>query len=87
MSDYSHVIVRDTNTLKVLEDGEIGFLQFFSALPMSYPGFSILNDDLGYISERYNEGNREVLKFKVLSRLEKAEERGCGDTLPDNYYI
>ena len=54
---------------------------------MSYPGFSILNDDLGYISERYNEGNREVLKFKVLSRLEKAEERGCGDTLPDNYYI
>ncbi len=87
VSDYSHVIVRDTNTLKVLEDGEIGFLQFFSALPMSYPGFSILNDDLGYISERYNEGNREVLKFKVLSRLEKAEERGCGDTLPDNYYI
>lgn len=88
VSDYSHLIVRDPITLDPVRDGEIGFLQFMSILPTSYPGFSILNDDLGSITERKitNDG-REIVKFNVLSRLERAESRGCGDTLPDNFYI
>ena len=88
VSDYSHLIVRDPITLHPVKDGEIGFLQFMSILPTSYPGFSILNDDLGSITERkISSDGREIVKFNVLSRLEKAESRGCGDTLPDNFYI
>ena len=49
MPAYSEIIVRDTNSLEVLPNGKIGFLQFISPLPTSYPGISILNDDLGKI--------------------------------------
>tara|TARA_B110000444_G_scaffold90697_1_gene85728 strand:- start:70490 stop:71608 length:1119 start_codon:yes stop_codon:yes gene_type:complete len=88
VSSYSHVIVRDTRTLEVLEDGKTGFLQFISPLPLSYPGFSILNDDLGQITSRtINKDNNEIVEFSVNPRLDNAEARGCGDTLPDNYYI
>lgn len=88
VSDYSHVIVRDPITLRPLQDGEKGFLQFMSILPTSYPGFSILNDDLGSITERkISSDGREIVKFNVLSRLEKAESRGCGDTLPEKFYL
>lgn len=88
VSSYSNVIIRDTKTLEVLKDGETGFLQFISPLPLSYPGFSILNDDLGQITSRMiDKNNNEVVEFSVNPRLDNAEERGCGDTLPDNYYI
>lgn len=87
VSTYSHVLVRDTKTLKVVEDGKTGFLQFISILPLSYPGFSVLNDDIGYISKRKNINSVEQLEFKVESRLKNLEPRGCGDTLPKEYYI
>ena len=29
----------------------------------------------------------EVIEFIVSKRLDKSENRGCGDTLPENYYI
>ncbi len=87
-SAYSEVLVRDINSFEVVEDGKEGFLQFISILPLSYPGFSILNDDIGNIVFRSAESDKtDILEFEVLSRLEKAESRGCGDTLPDNYYI
>ena len=88
VSSYSHIIVRDTKTLEVLEDGKTGFLQFISPLPISYPGFSILNDDLGQITLRkLDKNNNEIVEFSINPRLDNAEARGCGDTLPDNYYI
>lgn len=88
VSSYSHVLVRDVNTLEIVPDGSTGFLQFISVLPLSYPGFCILNDDIGYISKRtLNKDRAEILEFVVQTRLEKAEIRGCGDTLPENYYI
>ena len=87
VSNYSHILIRDPKTLKVVEDGQVGFMQFLSILPLSYPGISILNDDIGYISKRTFEKNVEKIEFKVHSRLDKLELRGCGDTLPDHYYI
>lgn len=85
---YSHVLIRDTNTLKVVADGKSGFLQFISPLTLSYPGFSILNDDLGQIvSRKQNDKGIENLTFEVNPRLYNSEARGCGDTLPENYYI
>ena len=88
VSSYSHIIVRDVNTFKEVPDGQKGFLQFFSPLPISYPGFCLINDDLGHISKRLIDKERnEKIQFKVHSRLNKAVDRGCGDTLPDNYYL
>ena len=87
INSYSHVLIRDPKTLNVVRDGEIGFMQFLSILPISYPGFSILNDDIGYISSRRIVKNIEKIEFKIQSRLDRLEPRGCGDTLPNHYYI
>ena len=87
VSNFSHILIRDPKSLKVVEDGKVGFMQFLSVLPLSYPGISILNDDMGYISKRTLDDNVENIEFKVQSRLDKLELRGCGDTLPDHYYI
>ena len=88
VNSYSYALVRDPVTLRVLDKNETGFLQFISPLPLSYPGFSILNDDLGKISySSVESNNNEILEFTVNPRLDNAENRGCGDTLPDNYYI
>jgi hypothetical protein len=87
INSYSHILIRDFNTLQVVEDGKIGFMQFISALPLSYPGFSILNDDVGYISKREIKNGIELIEFKILKRLENMEPKGCGDTLPENYYV
>ncbi len=76
---YSHVIVRDTQTLKPVENGKTGFLQFISPIQISYPGLSILNDDVGRIVSSEN-GKQE---FEVIGRPENSAPRGCGDTLPE----
>ena len=80
---YSELIVRDTQTLRPVSDGELGFLQFISPIAYSYPGLSILNDDLGKIVSRKN----NVAEFEVHGRPENSEPRGCGDTLPENFLI
>ena len=87
VSSYSHILIRDPKTLEVAKDGDAGFMQFLSIIPLSYPGFSILNDDIGYISNRKIVKNVEKIEFKINSRLDKLETRGCGDTLPSHYYI
>ncbi len=87
VSSYSHILIRDPKTLRVVDDGKLGFMQFLSIIPLSYPGFSILNDDIGYISNRKINDNFESIEFKINSRLDKLESRGCGDTLPNHYYI
>ena len=80
---YSELIVRDPQNLRPVPDGEQGFLQFISPIAYSYPGLSIMNDDLGRIVTR----NNNVVEFEVLGRPENSEPRGCGDTLPENFLI
>jgi len=84
---YTNVIVRDPDTLKPVKDGEVGLLQFLSPIPNSYPGISLLNDDMGRIIKRNISNKIYELEFEVTGRPDQAEPRGCGDTLPDNYYI
>jgi hypothetical protein len=80
-STYATVIVRDPLTLLPVPDGTEGVLQFLSPLPSSYPGFSILTDDLGVIC------NDSLIKgvlhrtFKITGRAKNAEVRGCGDIM------
>jgi hypothetical protein len=78
---YSDVIVRDPVTLKPLPDGEAGLIQVLSCLPTSYPGHSLLTEDLGVIRGCDLPGL--ALKgrcFEVLGRVPRSELRGCSDT-------
>lgn len=79
---YSRVIVRDFQTLKPVRDGENGLLQFLSPLPFSYPGVSVLTEDIGRVVARDREvDGRMGTHFEVVGRAVKAEPRGCGDIL------
>ena len=76
---FADVIIRDPITLEPLPNGETGLIQTLSTLPVSYPGHSILTEDLGVI-EGVDDQNRLGKRFRVLGRLPKAEVRGCSDT-------
>jgi hypothetical protein len=75
---YAEVLVRDPRSLEVLPDGEVGLLEFVCPLPHSYPGVAVLLDDMGRIVSRDPSAG-----FEIVGRAEKAEPRGCGDTMPE----
>jgi hypothetical protein len=78
---YSEVIVRDPVTLAPLPDGVPGLVQVISCLPTSYPGHSLLTEDLGVIRGEDPEGTGMGGRFfDILGRVPKAELRGCSDT-------
>ena len=78
-SNYSDVIIRDEN-LNECKTGQKGFIQLLSLLPTSYPGHSVLTEDIGEIIDDKNckcfgAGPR----FIVHGRLKSAELRGCSN--------
>jgi phenylacetate-coenzyme A ligase PaaK-like adenylate-forming protein len=78
---YSEIIVRDPVTLEPLPDGEPGLLQVMSCLPTSYPGHSLLTEDLGVIRGADLPGSTMKGRcFDVIDRVPRAELRGCSDT-------
>lgn len=80
-SNYSDVIIRDTNTLEPLPAGQTGLIQVVSALPTSYPGHSLLTEDLGVIEGSDNlDTGMHGQYFRILGRLPRTELRGCSDT-------
>jgi hypothetical protein len=78
-SSFSEVIVRDPVTLEPLPPGVPGRLQVLSFLPSSYPGHSILTEDMGVV-ESLDDGEECGTRFRVLGRLPASELRGCSDT-------
>lgn len=76
---FADVIIRDPISLKPVPDGEVGLIQTISTLPVSYPGHSILTEDLGFI-DGVDDQSRLGKRFRVIGRLAKAEIRGCSDT-------
>lgn len=77
-SEYSDVIIRDEN-FNILPAKKIGYLQLISSLPTSYPGHSILTEDLGEIIENNCKECKGKKKFLVHGRVEQSEVRGCSD--------
>lgn len=77
---FSDVVIRDPQTLQPLPDGKPGLVQVLSALPQSYPGHSILTEDIGVI-----EGSDDPVSgmrgryFRIIGRAPRAELRGCSD--------
>jgi len=79
---YSDIIIRDIKTLKPAKDGNSGLIQLISPLPNSYPGVSIISDDIGVIVNKDGcKCGRKGKFFLFRNRAEKAELKGCGDTL------
>ena len=80
-SNFSDLIVRDPDTWREAPLGAPGVIQVLSALPVSYPGHSILTEDLGVIHGIDDSCcGRRGKYFSVIGRVPRAELRGCSDT-------
>lgn len=78
---FADIMIRHPLTYELQAFGQQGLIQTVSVLPRSYPGHSLLTEDLGTI---YGEDDcacgRQGKYFKVHGRLPAAELRGCSDT-------
>ncbi len=81
--DFAEVIVREPGSWRPLPPGEPGVIQVLSLIPHSYPGHSILTEDLGVVHEEQGtpDGAWGGRRLEVLGRVPRAEQRGCSDTL------
>ncbi|HEY6876936.1 MAG TPA: hypothetical protein VI299_02915, partial [Polyangiales bacterium] len=78
---FADVIARDVRTLEPAAFGQEGVLQVLSALPTSYPGHSLLTEDLGTVlGEDDCACGRKGKYFSVRGRIARSEVRGCSDT-------
>lgn len=79
-SNFADVIIRDPITLKPAHTGAPGIIQVLSSLPLSYPGHSILTEDMGVIhGVDDSQCGRFGKRFSVIGRVPRAELRGCSD--------
>lgn len=78
---FADVLVRDPLDWRVLPVGAEGIIQVVSAIPLSYPGHSLLTEDRGVLTgEDDCPCGRRGKTFRVLGRIPAAEMRGCSDT-------
>ena len=80
-SIFSDIIIR-RNDFSVCDFNEIGLVQLISLLPKSYPGHNIISEDLGQIIGIDDCKCGRLGKYFVIhGRAERAEIRGCSDTV------
>ncbi len=78
---FADVIIRDALDWSELPPGHPGLIQVVSVLPTSYPGHSLLTEDIGeWIGVDDCECGRLGRTFGVHGRMARAELRGCSDT-------
>ena len=81
-NDLSTVIPRSTRDLSSLAINSPGLAQVLSSLPTSYPGHSLLTDDLIEVTgENSCKCGRMGKTFRVLGRLSSSMIRGCSDAI------
>jgi Acyl-protein synthetase, LuxE len=79
--NFAEVIVRDPVSWREAPREATGVIQLVSLLPSSYPGHSILSEDLGRVVAHDDCACGRRGKGIVLAgRIPKAELRGCSDT-------
>lgn len=79
--NFADIVIRDPDTWDEAPVGKPGIIQVLSALPWSYPGHSILTEDLGVVHAVDNSTcGRFGKAFSVVGRVPRAELRGCSDT-------
>ncbi len=80
-SIFSDVIARNPEDFSVCPIGQKGILQVLSPMAVSYPGHSILTEDMGTILGIDDcPCGRKGKYFRIDGRIPKAEIRGCSDT-------
>ncbi len=80
--NFSEVIIREYTDWQPAPKGKSGILQVLSVLPRSYPGHSLLTEDMGTIHGTDDcPCGRKGTYFTVQGRVPKAELRGCSDVL------
>ena len=78
---FADILVRDAKTWQLCDIEQPGVIQVLSALPASYPGHSLLTEDIGIVHGEDNCPCGRLGKyFSILGRLPRAELRGCSDT-------
>ncbi len=78
--NFADVIIRDPMTFAEQAVGVPGVIQVLSVLPLSYPGHSILTEDMGVVHGIDDSTcGRSGKYFSVTGRVPKAELRGCSD--------
>jgi hypothetical protein len=78
---FADIIIRNPKDFSVQPLGVPGLIQVVSALPRSYPGHSLLTEDIGVLEGEITDKQDWLGKyFRVLGRASKAELRGCSDT-------
>jgi len=81
MPNFAEVIIRNPLTMNESEIGETGLIEILSVLPSSYPGQALITEDIGLLAGVDDcECGRKGKYFRFVSRVEKSEIRGCGDT-------
>lgn len=84
--NFSDILIRDYRNWKLLPTGKSGIIQTLSVLPRSYPGHSLLTEDIGTV---YGVDDctcgRKGTYFQIEGRIPQAELRGCSDTHADSY--
>ena len=79
-SNYSDIIIR-RDDFSICENKETGLIQLISLLPGSYPGHSLLSEDVGEIIGEDNCSCGRLGKYFIVhGRVKNAELRGCSDT-------
>jgi len=83
--NFADIIIRNPIDFSIQPKGTEGLIQVLSILPKSYPGYSLLTEDIGICLGEDNEASGWKGKyFKILGRVKKAEIRGCSDTFATN---
>jgi hypothetical protein len=78
---FADVIIRDARDWSVLPIGKPGLVQVLSSIPESYPGHSLLTEDVGEVSGFDDcPCGRLGRTFRIHGRVARAELRGCSDT-------
>lgn len=79
--NFADVIIRNPVDFSVQPPNVPGLVQVISCLPKSYPGHSLLTEDVGVLTSA--DGSSDGWKgksFRILGRAQKADLRGCSDT-------
>lgn len=84
---WSEVVCRDPLSLEALPPGREGLMQYLTPIQTSYPGHSVITEDVGVILGRDDcPCGRKGTTFRVLGRSQTAtEERGCGDIMAERF--
>lgn len=79
---FAEVIIRDPADFSPVEDGRPGVIQIMNLVPRSYPGHSLLTEDVGVVhAVDTGESGWNGKAIRFLGRAPKATPRGCSDAL------